>query len=1321
MLNKTSYSIIIPIIFSLVVNTFAANIWWAGGDPAKGGADNLWSNAQNWDPDGVPGVSDSIWIEGYNSSVIPCVLDYPADDIHWLWIQNYGNSVDAELRVESGGSLAVRGPWYMANQTAKKAVLTVNGGSLTVDDNMLIGYQNGTAELHLNSGRIDVEGILYIAFGTWSAAETTIGRLYLNGGEIHVRYHVLLESHDGGGTLEGKIFINDNGTLYIGGNYAGYVQNWINEGKLVYSGSTPGAEIVIDYPVGAETRVSVWTPPVTAYNPFPADGFAYAATAGTLLWTPGEGINSHNVYFGTDYHGVDTANTSSPEFQGSYPVDVSQFQSGTLVEETTYYWRIDGISNGNTYKGDVWSFTTGKLETWLTFDEGAGDTAYDSSGNDRDCSLKIGEAWTSGQPDGALDLTGTGDYAIINNTNLLMPNAITVAVWLKFNSTSPQFVMYKGGGAWGLQKWPGRCMQFYCVGLSPNNQVNGTIPVDDGQWHHVAAVYDGLSFHLYVDGVLDTSAEATGRPDQYTSHTYNFWLGDGPDSTGYEFDGFVGEVRIYSYALSAAQISEVYENSLDSNLAWNPGPHHNAQDIAVDADLSWSPGEDAVTHEVYFGTDYDLVNGSGPVLLEGDIDGNGVLDVTDLTTLAQEWLGGTGLSDLDDSGEVDLLDYALVVHDWGQYSAFRGSTDATSFDPGPLDGGRTYYWRIDEVGDSGTRKGKVWQFTATPLTAWNPSPGNDAIVLDLDTNLAWSVGLGAVSHNVYFGTDYDAVSSATVFSPECKGNHSASNFEPGLLALDTPYYWRIDERDGDTVHKGQIWSFEVSDEWLFNFHGRLEWTEMVTAYTVQGLMNRNGAKLFIDTTGGGAHDLTIDAFWRDYLENEKGYRFAEIDNLRDLIQLARNKGYINGLVLYEPANISNGEIAIAVNMSAQNGLLPVTSDMLTYSSDGLYDYGATPCFSGLGVDDIRGTWSTLAAAQQYNVDHFLAGSTTSGAFWNNRLARVSTNYDWAVMQKCFVMDLDPRDTVQKALLTEVLHHLDPCAPAPMFGDAPIENASADAVSEAGHAVATTWNCTNLSFWAGVDYAHESLHIGRAANNMTLDPSKFYVAYMANASEMQQLANLGNLQTRQSWRDERRGSVKVGWGITPIAAELWPALVEYLHDTATPNDSFFCGISGYAAAYTALMTDAQLQVFAERTEDLLQLTGLGLVENWGGILHWTNTLEVAEKYKGWAPSVTCFAGWRPLGEGPIMDWLPDGQTAWAGITNEGAAAFNSADPELVTAYLNKLTTEHDPPLLIGLNGNNVIGYAEHGRDNLDPNVFEIVGVEDFVDLLTQAKP
>ena len=95
-----------------------------------------------------------------------------------------------------------------------------------------------------------------------------------------------------------------------------------------------------------------------------------------------------------------------------------------------------------------------------------------------------------------------------------------------------------------------------------------------------------------------------------------------------------------------------------------------------------------------------------------------------------------------------------------------------------------------------------------------PNPPNGAVDVRQTSILSWSPGETAISHDVYFGTDADAVKTADITSPEYKGsrNLDSESYDPGKLEWNTTYYWRIDEvEDGDTIQKGNLWSFTTAD------------------------------------------------------------------------------------------------------------------------------------------------------------------------------------------------------------------------------------------------------------------------------------------------------------------------------------------------------------------------------------------------------------------------------------------------------------------------------------------------------------------------------
>jgi hypothetical protein len=120
--------------------------------------------------------------------------------------------------------------------------------------------------------------------------------------------------------------------------------------------------------------------------------------------------------------------------------------------------------------------------------------------------------------------------------------------------------------------------------------------------------------------------------------------------------------------------------------------------------------------------------------------------------------------------------------------------------------GTRYYWRIDEVAADGTvYAGDVWSFIVPPKTAYEPQPADDTKFVSPDVTLSWTAGHGAVLHSVYFGDDYDTVSTATGASQS-----GSTKYTPGTLEREKTYYWRVDESDGVDTYKGDVWSFKTA-------------------------------------------------------------------------------------------------------------------------------------------------------------------------------------------------------------------------------------------------------------------------------------------------------------------------------------------------------------------------------------------------------------------------------------------------------------------------------------------------------------------------------
>jgi hypothetical protein len=133
-----------------------------------------------------------------------------------------------------------------------------------------------------------------------------------------------------------------------------------------------------------------------------------------------------------------------------------------------------------------------------------------------------------------------------------------------------------------------------------------------------------------------------------------------------------------------------------------------------------------------------------------------------------------------------------------------------SYDPGTLEREKVLYWRVDEFDGIATYKGDIWSFT-TPGAVGNPQPANGAPDVPMTASLSWMAADNASSHEVYFGTDADAVKNATTASPEYIGPRAlgAESYDPAGLAWDSSYAWRVDEVYPDKTVKGLVWSFMI--------------------------------------------------------------------------------------------------------------------------------------------------------------------------------------------------------------------------------------------------------------------------------------------------------------------------------------------------------------------------------------------------------------------------------------------------------------------------------------------------------------------------------
>jgi hypothetical protein len=122
------------------------------------------------------------------------------------------------------------------------------------------------------------------------------------------------------------------------------------------------------------------------------------------------------------------------------------------------------------------------------------------------------------------------------------------------------------------------------------------------------------------------------------------------------------------------------------------------------------------------------------------------------------------------------------------------------------------YWSAPSVAEEIIPAGPL----QPPTKANIPNPPNNAKDVKQTTLMSWAAGDKAASSQLYLGTDKDAVKNADAASPEYKGSMEldAEIYDPGLLELNTTYYWRVDginDLDTGSPWEGIVWSFTTAD------------------------------------------------------------------------------------------------------------------------------------------------------------------------------------------------------------------------------------------------------------------------------------------------------------------------------------------------------------------------------------------------------------------------------------------------------------------------------------------------------------------------------
>ncbi len=245
----------------------------------------------------------------------------------------------------------------------------------------------------------------------------------------------------------------------------------------------------------------------------------------------------------------------------------------------------------------AWEYNQGAPVAWYKFDECQGTTIYnsakngngDAAGNNGTLTLtpagvttagtcSTSGAWNngaSGKINASMDFDGTDDRVVVTDpaSGILDfgTNEMSVALWIKTSQTPASvqpIIDKKAGGSndagYNLNvNTDGRATFRVANGTSQASASSSTSNlINDGVWHHVVGTYarsaGGDTLYVFVDGLLAGSTGVTAGWD--INSTHNLDIGRLNGSATYLLDGQLDDIRIFNYAMTGAQVRDVYNN-----------------------------------------------------------------------------------------------------------------------------------------------------------------------------------------------------------------------------------------------------------------------------------------------------------------------------------------------------------------------------------------------------------------------------------------------------------------------------------------------------------------------------------------------------------------------------------------------------------------------------------------------------------------------------------------------------------------------------------------------------------------------------------------
>lgn len=356
--------------------------------------------------------------------------------------------------------------------------------------------------------------------------------------------------------------------------------------------------------------------------------------------------------------------------------------------------------------------------------------------------------------------------------------------------------------------------------------------------------------------------------------------------------------------------------------------------------------------------------------------------------------------------------------------------------------------------------------------------------------------------------------------------------------------------------------------------------------SLQGIVNRTQPQIACVSSGDGEGKFT----WLD-LHNLP----YTITNGYGLI--TKYRSYLNGLVVTDPNQAHT--LNLATTAAGVSNLLICAESLLPVLTNAPYNLPV--------VEDLRGRFTT-----KYQVYSYLYST-----YWPQCSHRVLTGLytnlhgnlrDYCVAVKSAVVWLNPGSIGADATAIVPFVSGMGANKSIYLGWWPNEGADLNWIAGYGIPVLASDWYRNGSVFSGVP---QPINVPEIPPPPLLENKVYVCLILSDGDNIQYMQHV----LKMRWNTGTRGTLPLGWTVTPMAAEMDPMMFNHYWNTATTNDCLISGPSGAGYTHMQNWSAANLAGFTKLSDSYLQRSGLRVITVWDDV-----TKGVAESFATNCPTL-----------------------------------------------------------------------------------------------------